>query len=211
MGTQFALAAGLDESLDRLKADANFVDISSIQDVAVDLRYSSRNNFTGTNLYGPFNRAFLHQLAAQRLRVAAGNLQKLKPGFKLLVLDATRPRSVQRILWAHVRATDLKAYVSNPAKGSIHNFGFAVDITLIDANGREIDMGTPFDSFDELSQPALEDQFLREGRLSSGQVSHRRLLRAAMQQAGFRQLQSEWWHYDALPAAFVRGNYSILE
>jgi D-alanyl-D-alanine dipeptidase len=118
---------------------------------------------------------------------------------------------VQQRLWAYARANKQTEYVSNPAKGSIHNYGFALDVTLADAHGRELDMGTPFDSFGPLSQPAQEERLLREGALSAAQVANRRLLRTAMQRAGFRQHPVEWWHFDAVPASAVRRDYPIIE
>jgi D-alanyl-D-alanine dipeptidase len=81
----------------------------------------------------------------------------------------------------------------------------------VDADGKELDMGTAFDEFDLLSQPALEARFLKEGKLTSAQLANRKLLRQVMQDAGFMQLPLEWWHYDALPADVVRKQYQIIE
>ena len=195
----------------RLAADASYVDLATLPGVAVDLRYATTGNFTGVDLYGPFRRAFLHRVAADQLRVAAEQLRQQRPGYQLLVLDAARPRSVQQMLWAHVRGTPMQRYVANPRTGSVHNFGFAVDLTVADADGRELDMGTAFDTFDELSQPVQEPRFVSEGRLTPAQLANRRLLRAVMQAAGFVQLPLEWWHYDALPGSVVRERYSIIE
>lgn len=192
-------------------ANTDLVDISRIEGVRIELRYASSNNLTGAKLYEPNYPAVLHKLAADKLRAAAVKLQRLRPGYNLLVLDASRPRSVQQRLWERVRTTDMKSYVSNPAKGSVHNFGFAVDITLADARGIELDMGTAFDTFSPLSHPSLEDRFLQEGLVSASQVANRRLLRSVMRSAGFRQHPIEWWHYDALPATVVRREYPIIE
>jgi D-alanyl-D-alanine dipeptidase len=199
------------ESLAKLQSDSSYADLSAIPGVAIDLRYASTNNFTGVNLYGPFNRAFLHVAAAKKLRAAAINLQKARPGFKLLVLDALRPGSVQKELWDKVKGTAMQSYVMNPAKGSIHSFGFAVDITVIDMEGKELDMGTAFDTFDNLSQPKFEEKFVREGRLTDAQLRNRHLLRNAMLDAGFTQLPIEWWHYEAEAADIVRKQYKIIE
>lgn len=204
-------AAGADESLHRLQSDPAFTDLASIPGVAVDLRYASTNNFVGANLYGAYNRAFLHVTAADKLRTAALALQKIQPGYKLLVLDAARPRSAQKKLWERVSGTEMQRYVADPAKGSIHNYGFAVDITIIDDKGTELDMGTAYDTFGPVSQPRQEKIALQQGVLSARQIDNRLLLRKLMQDAGFIQLPIEWWHYDALPGAAVRKQYPIIE
>lgn len=209
--TPFICLADPGTSLARLKADPDYNDLSSMPGLAVDLRYATTQNFTGTNLYGTFNRAFLHKVAADKLRIAAEHLQKLQPGYKLLILDAARPRSVQQTLWDHVRGTDMQRYVANPVRGSVHNFGFAVDLSIVDADGKELDMGTAYDAFVDLAQPALEAKFLREGKLTAAQIANRKLLRGVMQGAGFVQLPLEWWHYDALPVEVVRKQYKIIE
>ena len=205
------LAGQASDSLKTLQADPNFSAIDSIPGVAVDLRYASTNNFMKENLYGDFNRAFLHRIAADKLKRAAKNLQKIKPGWKLLVYDGLRPRSVQWQLWDRVKGTDQQPYVANPKRGSIHNYGFAVDLTLQDTEGREVDMGTEFDHFGKLAQPALEQKFIKQGKLTRQQVENRRLLRGVMEDAGFIQLPIEWWHYDALPKKEVKANYKIIE
>jgi len=192
-------------------AKSDFVDISTIPGVRIELRYATTNNFLGVNVYGSFHTAYLHRRAAEMLRKAAEQLQKDKPGWSLLVFDALRPRSVQRIFWAKVKGTPQEMYVADPEAGSIHNYGFAVDLTLLDAQGKEVDMGTPFDSFDPLAQPQLEERFLIAGKLSGEQVANRKVLRAAMTKAGFIQLPVEWWHFDALTRVEIQGQYKIVE
>jgi len=188
-----------------------YVELTSIPNITVDIRYATANNFVGVNLYGTFNKAYLHKDAAKKLETAGRNLQLQRPGWKILVLDALRPQSVQKKLWIRVEGTPQEQYVANPKIGSVHNYGFAVDVTLVDANGIEVDMGTPFDNFTELSQPQLEKKFLREGKLALSQVKNRRLLRDAMTKAGFTQLPNEWWHYDALSIQDVKNKYKIVE
>ena len=199
------------DSLLAVEADGDFVPIDGIPGVKVDLRYAGTGNFLGQDLYHEFNKAFLRSYAAAKLQNAAGELQKVRPGWRLLVLDALRPKSVQQVLWAAVVGTPKQPYVANPAKGSIHNYGFAVDVTLLDSAGVEVDMGTPFDDFSPMAEPRKEGEFLKKGSLSTTQLHNRRLLRAAMEQAGFIQLPLEWWHFDAMPAAEVRANFRVLE
>jgi len=92
-----------------------------------------------------------------------------------------------------------------------HNYGFAIDISLEDDNGHELDMGTGFDDFSPLSRPDQERKNREAGKLTQEQLDHRLLLRRIMSQAGFVQLPIEWWHYDALTKEEVRGHYKIVE
>lgn len=197
--------------MDFLSLSREFVEILPSKEMAIDLRYASLNNFTGQNLYGDLKKAYLHRIAAEKLAKAAAILQTLRPGHQMVIYDALRPRSAQQILWSHVKGTSKEQYVANPQGGSMHNFGFAVDLSLYDASGKELDMGTLFDDFTPMSQPRLEDQFLKEGKLSETQIQNRHLLRKAMEEAGFIQLPIEWWHFDALPKSEVKANYKIIE
>jgi len=179
-----------------IAGDAGFRHLSSIAGIGVDLRYASLNNFTGRDLYSPFDCAWLHREAAAALERAVAWLAQRAPGHTLLVLDALRPQRVQQQLWDALEGTDLRLYLADPARGSIHSYGMALDLTILDRDGVELDMGTGFDDMTELSHPALEDGFLRAGALSEAQVAHRRLLREAMFQAGFVGINTEWWHFD---------------
>lgn len=201
----------LDDSLRFVRSSKDYAEIPESAGLAIDLRYATTNNFVGKNMYGKFNRAYLHRLAADKLAKAERNLQRDHPGYRLVIFDALRPRSVQYLLWEQVKGTDKQTYVANPAGGSIHNFGFAVDISVLDEHGKELDMGTPYDDFTPLSQPQLEDKYLKEGRLTEAQIRNRRILRKAMEEAGFIQLPVEWWHYDALPKSEVRSRFKIVE
>ena len=119
-----------------------------------------------------------------------------------------RSQRVQEQLWAALQGTDLLGYLANPVRGSIHSFGMAVDITLVDRSGNELDMGTPFDDLSERSHPALEDEMLARGELSAEQIANRRLLRAAMIPGGFTGISSEWWHFDCGDRNVVRAEYT---
>lgn len=206
-----AQAATPAESLAFVRASSEYVEIADSSGIAVDLRYASTNNFTGQNLYGVFNHAYLHRIAAEKLDSAAAALHEIHPDYKLLILDALRPRSVQRLLWSRVKGTDKQKYVADPRTGSTHNYGFAVDITIVDDSGRELDMGTPYDAFTPLAQPVLETKFLALGKLTGQQEQNRLLLRRVMAYAGFIQLPLEWWHFDALPREEVRKRFPVVE
>lgn len=161
------------------------------------------------NVYGEFHQCFLHQIAAEKFQKATRTLQKERPGGKFLVFDCLRPRSIQAKLFDVVKGTPQQPYVANPRTGSIHNYGFAIDLS--DENGHELEMGTRFDDFSPLSRPDRELEELDASKLTKEQLEHRLMLRKIMVQAGFVQLPIEWWHYDALPKEDVKGHYKIVE
>ena len=179
--------------------------------VAVDLRYAGVDNFVGRNLYGSLDCAWLHRLAAERLERAAALLAAEKPGYRLLVLDALRPHRVQIQLWEHLAGTELLQYVADPAIGSIHSFGMALDVTLLDAQGRELDMGTGYDEMTELSHPHLEAKFLESGELTPAQHRNRELLRRVMFGNDFQGIRNEWWHFDLLDRQHVRQHFTRVD
>jgi D-alanyl-D-alanine dipeptidase len=184
-----------------------FRHLSSIAGIAVDLRYATPNNFVGRDLYSPFDCAWLHVQAAEALEKVVAWLAARRPGCTALVLDALRPQRVQQQLWDALAGTGLQMYLANPERGSIHSYGMALDITILDEAGRELDMGTGFDDMTELSHPALEDGFLAAGRLTAQQAGNRRLLREAMNQAGFVGIRTEWWHFDCGDRELVRATF----
>ena len=139
---------------------------------------------------------FLRTGAANALQKAAGELEKLGIGFK--VFDAYRPYSVTVKFWELVKD---ERYVANPAKGSGHNRGIAVDLTLIRlATGAELDMGTGFDNFSDTAHHGFR-------QLPDTVLQNRQLLKGTMEKYGFRALETEWWHY-----VYNDGNaYEILD
>lgn len=179
-----------------IAGDAAFRHLSTIAGIAVDLRYATPNNFVGRDLYAPYDCAWLHVEAAAALERVVAWLARRRPDCTPVVLDALRPQRVQQQLWDLLAGTGLQMYLADPQRGSIHSFGMALDITLVDAAGRELDMGTGFDDMTELSHPALEARFLAGGALTTAQAANRRLLRDAMLQAGFVGIDTEWWHFD---------------
>ncbi|WP_377702561.1 M15 family metallopeptidase [Pseudoduganella sp. UC29_71] len=182
--------------------------LSSIAGIAIDLRYATPDNFVGRDLYSPNDCAWLHRDAAAALEKAVAWLAARRPGSKLLVLDALRPQRVQEQLWAALQGTELLGYLADPTRGSIHSFGMAVDITIVDEQGRELDMGTGFDDLTELSHPALEQAMLAKGAITAEQIANRELLRDAMFQAGFVGINSEWWHFDCGDRVQVRASFT---
>lgn len=181
--------------------------LSDIAGIAVDLRYATPNNFVGRDLYSPHDCAWLHRDAAAALEQSVAWLAAEHPGLTLLVLDALRPQRVQQQLWDALAGSGLQMYLADPARGSIHSFGMAVDVTLLAPDGTELDMGTGFDDLSARSQPQLEAQLLATGALSAAQIANRQILRDAMATGGFQGIASEWWHYDCGDRELVRRTY----
>jgi len=182
-----------------------------IPSLKVNLIYSSENNFLKFSAYGNLDKCYLRPEAAVKLAAAAQKLKEMKPGCKIMVADAARPRRIQRQMWELVKGTKQQIYVANPAYGSMHNFGAAVDVTIIDKDGNQLDMGTPLHFFGELSQPFKEQVFLKSGQLTRQQVSNRKLLRDVMTAAGFYPIEIEWWHFNAFSKKETRNRFSIIE
>ncbi|WP_229311786.1 M15 family metallopeptidase [Larkinella rosea] len=191
------------------------VDIQTVdRTILVELKYSTTDNFVGKDVYDDLTRAYLQPMSAKKLAKASGFLQQKNPEFRLLVYDATRPRSAQWDLWktlSHLPVNERGKYVSNPRNGSVHNYGCAVDLTIATKDGKPLDMGTKFDYFGELAYPEKENQWLKQGKLTRKQVENRRLLRSVMQKAGFSSLKTEWWHFNALSRAEAKKMYKIVE
>lgn len=174
----FGLVAGV------MSAPA-LVDVTTIDPrIRVELRYATMRNFTGRVLY-PAARALLLLSAARRL--AAAQEMLAGAGYGLLVWDAYRPLSVQRILW-EVRPDP--RFVAPPWRGSRHNRGTAVDVTLVTADGSACEMPTDFDDFSARAHRGSTD-------CPEAAQRNRARLTAAMTEAGFVGLEDEWWHFDA--------------
>lgn len=197
-------------SAESVPAHPEFRRLSGIPGVRQDLRYASADNFVGRDLYSPLDCGWLHRDAAGALAASAAWIAREREGLSLLVLDAMRPQRVQEQLWAALQGTDLLRYLADPARGSIHSFGMAVDVTLVDADGRELDMGTPFDCLDERSHPALEEGFVMTGAIHPAQVENRSLLREAMRAGGWVGISTEWWHFDCGDRLKVRAEYARI-
>jgi len=192
---------------------AGLVNVRRINpDIRVDLVNSDpKKNFFRKNFYGGLKTAYLRKEVALKLSRAQKILRSKHPGYALLILDAARPRSVSRKMYQQVKGTKYQRFVANPDKGSMHNYGIAVDITIVDASGNELDMGySPF----RKSTPELYWLFVKKKlgvKLSDRQKKNRRLLADTMVQAGFLPLGFEWWHFNGLPKAQVRKRLTIIE
>ena len=182
--------------------------------IYVDLKYASEDNFMGLQLYERMKRAYLQPDVAQRLAYCQVYLSALDTSMHLLVYDAARPVDVQQLMWNAldtVPASQRGKYVSNPANLSLHNLGCAVDITICNSEGIALDMGAGFDDFRDIAFPSKETQYLKSGALTNEQHENRLLLRKVMSSQKFRQLPTEWWHYNAYSREVARKKFSALE
>lgn len=181
--------------------------------IKVSLMYGRDDNFTGAAMYPEgFATAYLHPEAAAALAKAQEELTASHPGLRLLVADAARPMSVQRKMYRTVRGTPMAPYVSNPANGGgLHNYGLAVDITIVDALGRELPMGTPVDHLGPEANIDREDDLVARGVITAAERDNRLLLRRVMKAAGFKPLRSEWWHFNLRSRAEARRRYPLLD
>lgn len=162
----------------------DLVDVRSLDSsIVLDIRYATDNNFTKTVLY-PVARAKLRREAAESLASVQRELQQMGLGLK--IYDGYRPLSIQWKLWEVVPDPN---YVADPRTGSRHNRGAAVDLTIIDSLGNELDMPTPYDDFTERAWQTFDD-------LPDTVKSNRAMLKDVMMRHGFQPIKSEWWHFD---------------
>ncbi len=155
--------------------------------ILLDLRYATENNITGARIYHD-NRCFIHSEALILLKKSI--LLAQEQGLKIKIFDAYRPRAVQEALWASCPNPD---YITPPEKGSHHTRGVAIDLTLVDGDGQELDMGTPFDDLTLQSHHGAEN-------ISPRVAANRYLLLGIMMSAGWDFFQNEWWHYQVFKA-----------
>ena len=161
------------------------VDIQKLNPkILIEMRYKTKNNFVGEPLYPPEARCFLRKEPAEALLKVQEALEK--KGLGLKIYDGYRPLSVQKKMWAKY---PVEGYVANPAKGSNHNRGMAVDLTLVDAGGRELAMPSAYDEFSERAHHDYKGGTEQERK-------NRVLLQEAMEAGGFHHISTEWWHFD---------------
>ena len=164
--------------------DTTFVRLADYsRDFAYDLRYATTNNFLKEKVY---DCAECYVRAKTAKALIAANKVFTQAGKRIKFFDCYRPNSVQYKMWELVPNPQ---YVANPKKGSIHNKGGAVDITLVDTEGRELNMGTDFDFFGKRAHHDHLD-------LPQEVLNNRKLLKETMEAHGFWSIRTEWWHYN---------------
>jgi D-alanyl-D-alanine dipeptidase len=160
----------------------------------LDLRYATTNNFVKEKMY-ECGRCYLRTEVAQAAVQVHQDLKKQGYG-GLKMYDCYRPRSVQYQLWKKVPNPQ---YVADPRKGSMHNRGSAIDLTIVDKNGKELDMGTEYDFFGE-------EAHYDYTKHSAEVLKNRRLFRAAMEKRGFNGIRTEWWHF-----SYAKKKYNLSD
>ena len=165
-------------------SDTTFVKLKNFStDFIFDLKYATEDNFLKQKVYN-CEECYLRLKTIKYL--IAANIEFQKKGYRIKLLDCYRPLDVQKKMWELVPNAD---YVADPKKGSVHNRGGAVDITLVDSKGKEIDMGTPFDFFG----PEASHKY--QG-FSNKISKNRAYLKEIMLKHNFKSFDSEWWHYN---------------
>lgn len=169
--------------------DTTFVNLSDFsQDFVYDMKYATADNFLKSKVYDCAE-CYLRLKTVKGLIEA--NSKFLKLGYKIKLYDCYRPLDIQKKMWEIVSNPE---YVANPAKGSIHNRGGAVDISLVTLKGIEVDMGTPFDFFGKEASHNYQ-------KLSDTIKSNRQMLKNIMTESNFTSFDSEWWHYNLKTAS----------
>jgi len=206
-------AVSQEHTLETKYIDAGLVDVQRIDStIQVDLVNSDPDkNYFRKNFYSGLRNAYLQKEVAIKLSNAQKILEAKHKGFSLLILDAARPRSVSRLMYEQMKGTKFEKFVANPEKGSMHNYGIAVDITIVDEKGRELDMG-----FSPFRKNTLELYWLYAKKkvgfkLTDAQKNNRRLLADTMVSAGFIPLSFEWWHFNGMPKDEARRRFKIIE
>lgn len=211
----------------------NLVDITTLEggeDILVELKYSTKDNFVGEDLYGEFEKAYFEASFAKRVVRAQQHLQSMHPGYTLLIYDAARPISVQRYMRSVVEGTEFESFVADGSKGGRHNYGVAVDLTIATIDGTPLDMGAPFDDFSAVasvkgtpdnSDPttrtlaiyrAYAEEQVRKGVLTQEAANNRLLLIEVMASANLVPYRREWWHFEELMSmSETRTKYKLLD
>lgn len=173
----------------KIHTEHTLVDVTKTNpNIILDIKYATKDNFTGEAVYSKA-KCYLKKEVAQALNEAAKEFEAL--GYKFKIWDGYRPHKIQYKFWDIVKDKyeNPKIYVMPPDKGSRHNRGCAIDLTLVDKNGKELQMGTGFDDF---SKKAHRDY----KKLPKKVLDNRKLFESIMKKHGFEGVLSEWWHYD---------------
>lgn len=178
-----------------------------------ELKYASNDNFMHRQLYDTLDKPYIQIAIARKLAKCQLYLTSIYQDYHLMVYDALRPLSVQWQMWNAldtIPVNERVKFVSNPANGSVHNYGAAVDITICSASKKPLDMGAGYDDIRKIAYPSLENEFLKTGELTKTHIANRQLLRNVMHQQNFRNIPTEWWHFNAGARSTIKRNYNIV-
>ena len=198
--------------------------------IIVDLKYSSEDNFVGEDMYGELEDAYFEKEFADRVAHAQRILQSRHPEYTLLIYDAARPISVQRYMHQLVQGTEFEDFVADGTRGGRHNYGVAVDLTIVHKDGTPLDMGAEFDEFSDAAAvkgtPDTSDPKTRsvevyeayilslvaQGVISVEAANNRILLIEVMHEAGLVPYRREWWHFEEIMSmSETRNRYQLLD
>ena len=219
------------KDLDMFMQEYGMVNIQMIDnDILVNLKYTTTDNFVGQDMYGDLQEAYLEREFANRVAKAQSILKEYNPNYTLLIYDAARPISVQRAMHQCVEGTNLERFVADGTRGGRHNYGVAVDLTIATLDGAPLDMGAGFDDFTEAASvkgtadtsdastrtPEVYRRYINNlamrGIISYQAAQNRILLIEVMHKAGLYPYRREWWHYeDIMPMDSVRIKYKLLD
>lgn len=219
------------QDFDTLMSSYGLVDIKSIDDeILVELKYSSTDNFVGEDMYGDLECAYFESSFADRVVKAQQILKRRYPNYTLLIYDAARPISVQRHMRKVVEGTQFEGFVADGTKGGRHNYGVAVDLTIAHLDGSPLDMGAGFDDFSEAASvkgtPDTDDPATRSievyrdyvlglaerGVINIEAANNRILLIEVMLEAGLYPYRREWWHFEEIISIKeTRDKYKLLD
>lgn len=201
-------------ALEKQFVSKGLININSLDSsIRVSLHYSTSHNFLKKPIYEGLKDCYLPCEVAIKLSNAHYFLKQQFPYYNIIVFDATRPLNAQTHMWNdfEMPAKDKINYLAHPNDISLHNYGAAVDVGIISNDALLLNMGTEFDTFEELSKPKMENQFYLEGKLSKNALANRLLLRQVMCKAGFTGITSEWWHFNATTKLNAANKYTLIE
>lgn len=227
----FVVAAQEQDDFNAKMREYGLVDIQTLDnDILVELRYSTSDNFVGVDMYGDLERAYFVRDFALQVVDAQRILQERHPQYTLLIYDAARPISVQRAMRRIVEGTELENFVADGTRGGRHNYGVAVDLTIATLDGTPLDMGTGFDALTDASSvkgtPDSDDPKTRtidvyrdyinglakRGVISNEAATNRILLMEVMCEAGLVPYRREWWHFEEIISIrATRERYRLLD
>lgn len=177
--------------------------------LTLDLKYATTDNFAHVNMYGALRKAYVEKSTGAALMAALRQLRQIDPRYGFIIYDIARPLSVQKHMWNIVKNTPQRRYVANSRGGGPHNFGMAVDLGLT-YDGKPIDMGTPFDTFDATAHIDREAMLVKQGKISQQARKNRELLRRVMTENGFNTYSAEWWHFTRYNMKQARTKLKLL-
>ena len=220
-----ATVSAQEVDFDKKMIEQGLVDIQQLDgQILVELKYATEDNFVGENMYGTLRRAYLLPHFARKVVRAQALLRERHPDYSLLIYDAARPISVQRRMRRTVEGTPLQIYVADGTRGGRHNYGVAVDLTIVDGQGQPLDMGAGFDHFGReawvggdkdvtlAAYKAYVEGLHRQGLITEEAARNRVLLLEIMDSVGLRPYVKEWWHFqEKISMSRTRELYKLLD